>query len=56
MAANKQVPMATNQHTTTEEMLEAVFSVVCAMAVAMQWCGKHSTEDSWSGLLDYDTL
>jgi hypothetical protein len=33
---NKQVPMATNQNAKTKELLEAVFSVVCAMAVAMQ--------------------
>jgi hypothetical protein len=30
-----------NQCATTEELLEAVFSVVCAMAIAMQWHGKH---------------
>jgi hypothetical protein len=34
--ANKQVPMATNQHTTTEELLEVVFSVVRTVAVATQ--------------------
>jgi hypothetical protein len=33
--------MATNQHATTEEWLEAVFSVIRAMAIAMQWLGKH---------------
>jgi hypothetical protein len=33
--------MATNQHTTAEEVLEAVFSVVHAAAVALQRRGKH---------------
>jgi hypothetical protein len=33
--------MTTNQHTTREKLLEAVFSVICAMAVAMQQRGKH---------------
>jgi alkylhydroperoxidase/carboxymuconolactone decarboxylase family protein YurZ len=41
MITNKQVPMATNQHATTEELLEAVFSVVCATAIAIQHRGKH---------------
>jgi hypothetical protein len=39
--ANKQVPTATNQHGTTEELLKAVFSVVRTVAVAMQRRGKH---------------
>jgi hypothetical protein len=39
--ANKQVRMAMNQHATIEEMLEAVFSVVCAAAVAMQQRNKY---------------
>jgi hypothetical protein len=30
-----------NQYATTEELLEAVFSVVCAMAVDTQWHHKH---------------
>jgi hypothetical protein len=33
--------MATNQQATTEELLEAVFSVVRAMTVATQRRGKH---------------
>jgi alkylhydroperoxidase/carboxymuconolactone decarboxylase family protein YurZ len=43
MIANKQVPMATNQHATAEELLEAVFSVVHAVTVAMQWHSKHAS-------------
>jgi hypothetical protein len=39
--ANKRVPMATSRHTATEELLEAVFSVVRVTAIAMQPCGKH---------------
>jgi hypothetical protein len=39
--ANRQVPTATNQHATTEELLEAVFSVDRAAAVAAQRRGKH---------------
>jgi alkylhydroperoxidase/carboxymuconolactone decarboxylase family protein YurZ len=35
--------MAINQHTTTEELLEVVFSVVCAMAVATQQHIKHTS-------------
>jgi hypothetical protein len=31
--ANKQVPMATNQHATREELLEAMFSVVRIAAI-----------------------
>jgi hypothetical protein len=30
-----------NQHATTEELFEAVFSVVCTAAAVMQQCGKH---------------
>jgi hypothetical protein len=30
-----------NQHVTTEELLEVVFSVICATAVATQWHSKH---------------
>jgi alkylhydroperoxidase/carboxymuconolactone decarboxylase family protein YurZ len=41
MIANKQVPMAMNQHATTEKLLEAVFFVVHTVAAAMQWHGKH---------------
>jgi hypothetical protein len=41
MIANKQVPMATNQHATTEELLEEVFSVESAEAIAMQRRRKH---------------
>jgi hypothetical protein len=37
----KQVPMATNQHATTEKLLEAVFFVVRTVAAAVQWHGKH---------------
>jgi hypothetical protein len=33
-----------NQHATMEELLEVVFSVVCAAAVAMQWRGKHVSD------------
>jgi hypothetical protein len=33
--------MATNQHATTEELLEAVFSVVRSAAVATQRRSKH---------------
>jgi hypothetical protein len=33
--------MATNQHATTENLLEAVFSAVQIMAVAMQRRSKH---------------
>jgi hypothetical protein len=33
--------MATNQHVTTEEQLEVVFSAVCAAAIATQWHSKH---------------
>jgi hypothetical protein len=43
MTANKQVPTAMNQHATTEELLEAVFSVVMAMTVAMQLRSKHAS-------------
>jgi hypothetical protein len=35
--------MATNQHTTTQELLEAVFSVVHVMTVATQWRGKYAS-------------
>jgi hypothetical protein len=38
--ANKQAPTAKNQHATTEELLEVVFSVVYTAAVAMQRHGK----------------
>jgi hypothetical protein len=44
--ANKQVPTAVNQHATTEELLEAVFSVVLAMIVAMQWCSKRASAET----------
>jgi hypothetical protein len=30
-----------DQHAATEELLEAVFSVVCTTAVAVQWHGKR---------------
>jgi hypothetical protein len=30
-----------NQHATTDESFEAVFSVVRAMDIATQWCAKH---------------
>jgi hypothetical protein len=43
MIANKQVPMATNQHVTTEKLLEEVFSVVHAATVAVQWHSKHAS-------------
>jgi hypothetical protein len=33
--------MKTNQYATTEELLEAVFSVICTAATAMQQHGKH---------------
>jgi hypothetical protein len=42
--------VATNQH-TTEELLEAVFSVVRAVTIAMQQRGKHvssTTEELFS--------
>jgi hypothetical protein len=32
---------ATNEHATTEELLEAVFSVIRNVAVALQKRGKH---------------
>jgi hypothetical protein len=35
--------MAMNQHATTEELLEAVFSVVRAATIGMQWHGKHAS-------------
>jgi hypothetical protein len=35
--------MATNQHTTTEELLEVVFSVVCTVTIAIQQQGKHAS-------------
>jgi alkylhydroperoxidase/carboxymuconolactone decarboxylase family protein YurZ len=41
MITNKQAPMGTNQHATTEELLEAVFSVVCVAAIAIHHHGKH---------------
>jgi hypothetical protein len=41
MITSKQVPVATNQHATTDELFEAVFSMVHAALVAMQGCGKH---------------
>jgi hypothetical protein len=31
------------QHATAEELLEAVFSVVRAVTVAVQQCGKHAS-------------
>jgi hypothetical protein len=31
----------TSPRATIEELLKAVFSVVCATAVAMQWRSKH---------------
>jgi hypothetical protein len=37
----KQVPTAANHHATTEELLETVFSVIRAAAVATQPRGKH---------------
>jgi hypothetical protein len=33
--------MATNQHATSEELLEALFFVGSAAAAVMQWCGKR---------------
>jgi hypothetical protein len=33
--------MATNQHATTEELLEEMFSLVCAGTIARQQHGKH---------------
>jgi hypothetical protein len=33
--------MAMNLHTTTEELLEVVFSVVHTEAVPMRWRGKY---------------
>jgi hypothetical protein len=39
--ANEQVPKATNQLATIRELLEAVFSVIRAAAVAMQRRSKH---------------
>jgi hypothetical protein len=33
--------MATNQHATTEKLLEAVFFVVSTVAAAVRWHGKH---------------
>jgi hypothetical protein len=41
MTAIKQVPMAMKKHRTTVELLEVVFSVVCAVAVAMQQHSNH---------------
>jgi hypothetical protein len=38
---NEQAPTAMNQHVTMEELLEVVFSVVCAMVLAMQWHSTH---------------
>jgi hypothetical protein len=35
--------MAMKQHATTEELLEAVFSVACATIIAMQWHAKHTS-------------
>jgi hypothetical protein len=35
--------MATIQHATMEELLEVVFSVVCAMIVTTEWHGKHAS-------------
>jgi hypothetical protein len=35
--------MATNQHATAEELLEAVFSVVGAANVATQWRSRHAS-------------
>jgi hypothetical protein len=32
--------MATNEHATTEELLEAVFSVAYTAAIATQWCDE----------------
>lgn len=43
MIANKEVHTALNQHATTGELLEVVFSVVHAATVAMQQCGEHSS-------------
>jgi hypothetical protein len=40
----KQVPTATNQHAITEELLEAVFSVIRSATVATQRSGKHTSE------------
>jgi hypothetical protein len=34
--------MATNQHETTEDLVEMVFPVVRAATVATQQCGKHA--------------
>jgi hypothetical protein len=38
--SNKQVPTAMKQPTTTEELLEVVFSVVHTMAITTQWHSK----------------
>jgi hypothetical protein len=35
--------LATNEHATTEELLEVAFSVVCTAAVATQWHGKNDS-------------
>jgi hypothetical protein len=43
MIAHKQVPTATSQQATTQELLEAVSSVVRAANVATQPCGKHAS-------------
>jgi hypothetical protein len=46
MIAKKQVPRAMNQHATAEELLEAVFSMVCATTIATQCCNKHASTEA----------
>jgi hypothetical protein len=41
---SKHVSTATNQHASTRELLEAVFSVVRAAPIGTQRCSKHITE------------
>jgi hypothetical protein len=40
---NKQIPTVTNQHATTEELLEMLFSVARTMSTATQQHGKHTS-------------
>jgi hypothetical protein len=52
MITNKQAPMTMNQHAKTEELLEAVFSVVCAMVITMQRCNNHVSAATMEELLE----
>jgi hypothetical protein len=52
MITNKQAPTKMNKHAKTEELLEAVFSMVCAMVITMQRCNNHVSVATMEELLE----